>query len=253
METTKIEYKNYKFTKASYFGYEILINDADKYINITKLLNLINEEHRKIKKPIKKLNDLTKHDDYKEFEQELKNNLGGDNCRCQELIYELRLGPKANHINGTYIHEDLLNYVLIWADKKYAIKIGRILKELNNNNLDQVNKLVEELKNENNDLKQRSIYVQTDELFDNSKIKLYKLKDSDIYKLSYDQDRNLPKDLYELQEVFVVNSASNILKSEGIKQYFNKGIREFDETQLSNIVNYIKPSIIVKNAKIVEN
>ena len=102
-------------------------------------------------------------------------------------------------------------------------------------------------------MKQRSIYVQTDELFDNSKIKLYKLKDSDIYKLSYDQDRNLPKDLYELQEVFVVNSASNILKSEGIKQYFNKGIREFDETQLSNIVNYIKPSIIVKNAKIVEN
>ena len=61
METTKIEYKNYKFTKASYFGYEILINDADKYINITKLINIINEEHRINKGPIKKMKRFKKN------------------------------------------------------------------------------------------------------------------------------------------------------------------------------------------------
>ena len=101
VQINKIEYKNYKFTKAEYFGYEILINDSDKYINITKLLNIINEEHRKNKKPMKRLNDLFRCEDYKEFEQELKEDLGSGNSRSQELTYELRLGPQANHINGT--------------------------------------------------------------------------------------------------------------------------------------------------------
>ena len=67
IQTYDIEFKNYKFTKASYFGYEILVNDEDKYINITKLLNLINEEHKKNNKPIKKFKWLIKLDDYIEY------------------------------------------------------------------------------------------------------------------------------------------------------------------------------------------
>ena len=186
--------------------------------------------------------------------------LGGEKSHHQDLTYELRLGPQANHINGTYIHEDLLNYVLMWADKKYALYVNDIMKELNNNNIKRVQELTEELKNQNIEIlnqnkklidklketRQKSIYEQTDELSNNSKIKLYKLKDEDIYKLSYDQDKDLNKDIYELKEVFTVNSASNILKSEGLKQYYNKGIRQFDKSNYDFVINYIKPSIRVK-------
>ena len=138
----------------------------------------------------------------------------------------------------------------MWADKKYALYVNNIMKELNNNNMKEVNQLVEDFKNQNSklvnivkDLSQKTIYEQSNELTNNSKIKLYKLKDSDIYKLSYDQEKDLPKDLYELKEVFIVNSASNILKSEGIKQFYNKGIRQFDEDNYKFIINYIKPSL----------
>ena len=142
----------------------------------------------------------------------------------------------------------------MWADKKYAIKIGRLLKELNNNNITKVQEMVNDFRNQNKelterlkDLSQKTIYEQSDELSNNSKIKLYKLKNGDIYKLSYDQDKDLDKNLYELKEVFIVNSASNILKSEGLKQYYNKGIRQFDKSQYDFVINYIKPSIRIYN------
>ena len=147
-------------------------------------------------------------------------------------------------------HEDLINYILMWADKKYSIKISRILKELNNNNINKVNELVNDFRNQNKelterlkDLSQKTIYEQSNELSNNSKIKLYKLKNEDIYKLSYDQDKDLPKDEYELKEVFIVNAASNILKSDELKKYFNKGIRQFDKNNYDYVINYIKPSI----------
>ena len=148
----------------------------------------------------------------------------------------------------------------MWADKKYALYVNDIMKELSNNNIKRVQELTEELKNQNIEIlnqnkklidklketREKSIYEQTDELSNNSKIKLYKLKDEDIYKLSYDQDKDLNKDIYELKEVFTVNSASNILKSEGLKQYYNKGIRQFDKSNYDFVINYIKPSIRVK-------
>jgi len=253
VEINNIEYKNYKFTKASYFGYEILINDADKYINITKLLNIINEEHKNNKKPIKNFYELIRYDDYKEFEQELKEDLtkNGASEKSQELELYYKLNNVSNEFKGTYINEDLINYVLMWADKKYAIKISRILKELNNNNINKVNELVNDFRNQNKELvvrlkdaEKKTIYEQSNELSNNSKIKLYKLKDKDVYKLSYDQEKDLSKHMYELQQVFKVNSASNILKSKGIKQYYNKnGIREFNQSEYNNVINYIKPSL----------
>ena len=56
-----VDYKNYHFTYAQYFNYKILINKDDGYINISKLLNIINEEHKKNNKPIKEFRKLNKH------------------------------------------------------------------------------------------------------------------------------------------------------------------------------------------------
>ena len=228
IEINNVEYKNYKFTKAKYFGYEILINDNDKYINITKLLNLINEEHRKNNKPIKEFHRLNYIEDFKEYCQFLKEDLASQNSAEFKLYY--KLNEVSNEFKGTYIHEDLINYVLMWADKKYAIKISRILKELNNNNINKVNELVEDLKNKNQQLqdeneanKPKLIPVKTNELETNVKIKVYeniKDKDNKIYKISYDQNKYLDKNEYKLVKEYKTNSASNIAKSEGLKQYY---------------------------------
>ena len=261
IEINNIEFKNYKFIKAQYFGYEILINDDDKYINITKLLNIINNEHRKNHKPIKEFRKLKQNDDYKEFEQELKEKLiktyGRQNSVSHDLTYELRLGPQANHINGIYIHEDLLNYVLMWADKKYAIYVNDIMKELNNNNINQVNNLVEELKNQNQQLqnqnqqlkneietnKSKLIQVKSNELETNNKIKIYENiinKGNKTYKISYDQNKYLDPTQYNLINEFKTNTASNIVKSDGLKQYYiNKKSRTFTLNNLKNVINYI--------------
>ena len=272
VQINKIEYKDYSFTKASYFGYEILVNDEDKYINITKLLNIINEEHKKNKKAIKEFKDLRRNKDYKEYCDYLKEKLNmnrsgenshrnestedgaGDDSHQLKLTYEIRDGPKGHHIDGTYIHEDLLNYVLIWADKKYALYVNDIMKELNNNNITKVQEMVNDFRNQNKELvirlkdaEKKTIYEQSNELSNNSKIKLYKLKDKDVYKLSYDQEKDLSKHFYELQQVFTVNSASNILKADGLKQYYNKGIWQFDKSQYDNVINYIKPSLKNQN------
>ena len=142
----------------------------------------------------------------------------------------------------------------MWADKKYALYVNDIMKELNNNNITKVQEMVNDFRNQNKelterlkDLSQKTIYEQSDELSNNSKIKLYKLKNQDIYKLSYDQDKDLDKNIYELQEVFIVNAASNILKSEELRKYFNKGIRQFDKSMYDFVINYIEPSIRIKS------
>lgn len=239
VETENLKFKQYQFIKAKYFGYEILINKEDNYVNITKLLDMINEEHKNNSKPIKEFRKLKCNVDFKEYCDLLNEWVLRQNSVGAELYYEIHGNQYNNHISGTYIHPKLLNYVLMWADKKYAFYVSEIMEQLNNNNTNEVNKLVEELK-------ECSIKVQTNELFDNSKIKLYKSKDSEpYYKLSYDQDKTLSKDLYELIDIFIVNSASNILKSDGIKQLYNKdkSKKEFYENNLKDIINYIRPSI----------
>ena len=55
----------------------------------------------------------------------------------------------------------------------------------------------------------------------------------------YDQERDLPKDTYQLQKSFLVNTASNILKSDDLKKLYNKGMREFDKNNFDKVIDYI--------------
>ena len=249
IQINEIEYKNFKFTKASYFGYEILINDADKYINITKLLKSVN-----CKSDWK---DIKRRDYYIKYYNFVKEKVESVETRRAELEYKIQGNQFNNHISGTYIHPKLLNFILIQVNPEYAWYVSEIMEQLNNNNIERVQELTEELKNQNKEIlnqnkelinklketREKSIYEQSDELSNNSKIKLYKLKNQDIYKLSYDQDKDLDKNIYELQEVFIVNAASNILKSEELRKYFNKGIRQFDKSNYDFVINYIEPSL----------
>ena len=199
IEINNIEYKNKQFIKAKYFGYEILINNEDKYINITKLLNLINEEHRKNNKRLKQFYDYKQTEDFKEYYEFLTKKVETQNSGFVKLYYEIHGNRYNNHISGTYIHPKLLNCILFHADMEYAFYVSEIMEQLNNNNINKVNELVEQLQNENQKLqnekeidKPKLIPVQTNELETNVKIKVYEnIKDNKTYKISYDQHKIL--------------------------------------------------------------
>lgn len=255
IQINNFDYKNRHFTKAKYFGYEILINDEDKYINITKLLNMINEEHRKNNKRLKQYYDYKQTEDYKEYFEFLNKKLNTQNSGCSNLEYKIK-GNQYMSITGTYIHPKLLNCVLMWADKKYAFYVSEIMEQLNNNDINKVNESVEKLKTNNEQLQQENqklkneinedkpklIPVQSNELNTNVKIKVYEnLNDSGkTYKISYDQRKYLDKTEYKLIKEYQTNSASNITKSNGLKQYYiDKKTRVFKSDNLNDVINYL--------------
>ena len=138
----------------------------------------------------------------------------------------------------------------MWADKRYAFYVSEIMEQLNNDNINKVNELVEQLQNENQKLqneketnKPKLIPVQTNELETNVKIKVYeniKDKDNKTYKISYDQKKYLDKTEYKLFKEFHTNSASNISKSEGLKQYYiDKKTRVFKSDNLNEVIEYL--------------
>ena len=252
IEINNIEYKNYNFKYVKWFGYEILINKEDEYINITKLLKQIN--------PNKRFKDIEKQDYYIEYRGFLNGFLNGDKNPISNFAYKIR-GNQYSQISGTYIHPKLLNCVLMHVDMKYAFYVSEIMEQLNNNNLNQVNKLVEELKTTNEQLqtenqklhnqiennKPKIIPVQTNELETNVKIKIYEDKTNEekpIYKISYDQNKNLETSTNKLYAEFLTNSASNIVKSKGLKQFYvDKKTRIFNSDNLNDVINYLKNSI----------
>ena len=100
-----------------------------------------------------------------------------------KFYYEIHGNQYNKHISGTYIHPKLLNCVLMWADKKYAIFVSEIMDKLNNNQYEEVKTLVDNLKSENEKLKKdieetkpKLIPEQTNELQTNQIIRIYKIK-----------------------------------------------------------------------------
>ncbi len=244
-----INYKDYHFTYAEYFGYKILINKDDGYINITKLLNIINEEHKKNNKPLKNFYHLITTEDFKELLNELSS-LSENGEATKKSIFYYNLNGVINEFKGTYIHKKLLNYVLLWADKTYYIFVSEIMDKLNNNQFEEIKRIKEDYETENQKLKSenqklkleieeskpRLIPEQTNELETNQIIRVYKIDDNN-YKLSYNQNKKLK---YELIGEFIFNCASNISKSEGLKQFYsNNSKRTFNRDKLKEVLKYL--------------
>jgi hypothetical protein len=41
-----------------------------------------------------------------------------------------------NDIKGSYVHPKLINYITFWASPKYAVKVGKIMDSINENNME---------------------------------------------------------------------------------------------------------------------
>ncbi|KAA6383321.1 MAG: hypothetical protein EZS28_021153 [Streblomastix strix] len=93
--TTQIISNNETFTIGQYNGFEIIVREKDGFINVTKLVQIINErEHTN--KQIKKI--------------------------VQSII---------NHVRGTYVYKKLLNIVCMKACVNYLHQVTKIMDKIN--------------------------------------------------------------------------------------------------------------------------
>ena len=269
IEVNNFDYKNKQFIKAKYFGYEVLINNENKYINITKLLKSVNCKIQ--------WKNIKRNDYYINYYNFVNGKVVGSKTSPALLEYTIQGNQYNNHISGTYVHPKLLNFILIQVNPEYAWYVSEIMEQLNNNNITKVQEIVEDLKTKNeqlqkeneklksdlddvyntvDDLKYKNINyqhkiesdkpklipVKTNELETNVKIKIYETKgeDNKTYKISYDQNRNLNKNEYKLIQEIHTNSASNIVKSDGLKQYYvDKKTRVFKSDNLNDVIKYL--------------
>ena len=180
------------------------------------------------------------------------------NPRGALLEYKIQGNQCNNHISGIYIHPKLLNFILIQVNPEYSWYVSEIMEQLNNNNLNQVNKLVNDLKQENQNLqneneqlqtkiesdKPKLIPVKTNELETNVLIRIYEdltsPETNKTYKISYDQHRILNSNDYKLINEIHTNSASNIVKSNGLKHYYiDKKTRLFKSDNYDEVIKYL--------------
>ena len=107
----EIKYKDFTFEVSIYFGLEIIINKADGFINISKILETLNQERHNLNQPPKLMKQINSNKDYIEYTEYIKEIL-----KLDKVFYQLNNLP--NNLKGTFIHKYLLNYILMWADKK---------------------------------------------------------------------------------------------------------------------------------------
>jgi hypothetical protein len=63
-------------------------------------------------------------------------------------------------LRGSYIHPKLVHHVAEWANLKYAVKVGKIMDSINENNNENLNKEINELK--------PKVEIKDDIIFENS-------------------------------------------------------------------------------------
>jgi len=137
-ERTQISQKtvkvgNYVFLDTTYCDFEVRINCGDGYVNATKFCNEISHlmmlEFKERKKEDKNLKKPPKKHARKFFRLDCWKEICAEHNEIQTHEYEISDVPNA--FKGTFIHPDLIHYVVHWASPKYAKRVSQIMNEIN--------------------------------------------------------------------------------------------------------------------------
>ena len=225
VQNQKILYKNETFTLSTYNGFKIVIRNLDGFINASYVVKQINDKE-KTKKEIKK---LFKSVQYHDFENYLKTIIQNENLR-----YNLNEVPK--QLRGSYVHPKLINFICFWCSPTYALLVGEIMDSINEQNTTVMNKLIQELQDENNKLKTQAIQDIGDNL-ENSKYIFIDQVDEDTFKIVYDK-KQLKNQHYKTFEVL---ASANIAKNTILKTFYTDGHkRTFKKENLNKVIEIIE-------------
>lgn len=140
---------NYSFGK--YGDFKIIICNENGYVNGTQLLKqaLISENsiRLKINKNLLKTAQMDHWFSLKETNELLEMVSFEESINKNQLIFVIKGSKKGEEIiRGTYIHPTLVNSLATWMSPCYAIKINKLVNELN---ISAQKKALEAIKNEN--------------------------------------------------------------------------------------------------------
>lgn len=214
-----------KFVKYVYNGFEIIINNEDKYFNATKIVTKYSH---------KKLNDYMRNKDFVEFSNEIKN------IEPTGIPVSYFINNVSNEFKGTYLHPLFLNSVCEWINKKYAIKVAIIMKSINEQNTTVMNQLIQNLQNENNALRNQ-IVPDVGDSHTNSRYIFIDQIDDNTFKIVYDQKKRNKQHF----RTFTVLASANIAKNSELKRFYtNQHRRTFNSSDLNQVIEIISTNQI---------
>lgn len=229
----QINFNNETFTQSVYNGFKIIIRDSDGFINASLVVKQINEKE-KTRKEIKK---LFKSVQYQDFENALSKLLPSIN-----LKYNLKKEVK-NNLRGSYVHPKLINFICFWCSPNYALLVGEIMDSINEQNTTVMNKLIQDLQDENNKLKTQTKVLQHQTIQDigdnleNSKYIFIDQVDEDTFKIVYDK-KQLKQQHYKTFEVL---ASANVAKNIELKKFYTNGHkRTFKKENLNKVIEIIE-------------
>lgn len=229
----QINFNNETFTQSVYNGFKIIIRDSDGFINASLVVKQINEKE-KTRKEIKK---LFKSVQYQDFENALSKLLPSIN-----LKYNLKKEVK-NNLRGSYVHPKLINFICFWCSPNYALLVGEIMDSINEQNTTVMNKLIQDLQDENNKLKTQTKVLQHQAIQDigdnleNSKYVFIDQVDEDTFKIVYDK-KQLKQQHYKTFEVL---ASANVAKNTELKKFYTNGHkRTFKKENLNKVIEIIE-------------
>ena len=178
VQNHQITSNNETFTQSVYNGFKIIIRNSDGYINASNVVKQINDREN----TTKQIKTLFKSVQYQDFENRLSNILPGINLKYN-LINDVN-----NNLRGSYVHPKLINFICFWCSPSYALLVSEIMDSINEQNTTKMNKLIENLQNENNKLKTQIIQDIGDQR-ENSKYIFIDQIDDNTFKIVYDQKK----------------------------------------------------------------
>ena len=214
-----------KFVKYVYNGFEIIINNEDKYFNASKIVTKYSH---------KKLNDYMRNKNFVEFSNEIKN------VEHTGIPVSYFINNVSNEFKGTYLHPLFLNSVCEWINKKYAIKVAIIMKSINDQNTTVMNQLIQNLQNENNTLRNQ-IVPDVGDSHTNSRFIFIDQVDDNTFKVVYDQKKRNKQHF----RTFTVLASANLAKNSELKRfYIDQHRRTFNSSDLNQVIEIISTNQI---------
>ncbi|KAA6368891.1 MAG: hypothetical protein EZS28_035581 [Streblomastix strix] len=125
--TTIITSNNETFTIGTYNGFEIMIRDKDKYVNATKLVQLINEREN----TNKQIHNINRSPMYKEFKNFIQ----------QRGVGEIYRYPLEYNLPSTFVNEimDAINENNQQTHMPFEDNKDRLIEQLQTENINQRN------------------------------------------------------------------------------------------------------------------
>ena len=119
----------YEFHEATYNGLSIIQEAKTSFINASKFA-------RDNKKRLGRLFESKNWKNYiRAFELEYKDELAEQSTVANLPSWSFKLNEgipdSLKQIRGQYVHPKLINYIAIWCDELYAIKVGKIMDSIN--------------------------------------------------------------------------------------------------------------------------